>query len=43
MDIRIVKDDIFGYTLLVDGEILMECLSAADVDELTIGEIKELL
>ena len=42
MKIEIVKMEFFGYSLIVDGEVLMECLSAKDVDELTIGEIKEL-
>lgn len=42
MKIEIVKMEFFGYTLIVDGEVLMECLTEKDVDELTIGEIKEL-
>ena len=43
MEIRIVKMEFFGYTLLVDGEVLMECLSENDVNELTIKEIKDLI
>jgi len=42
MKIEIVKMEFFGYSLIVDGEVLMECLTEKDVDELTIGEIKEL-
>ena len=42
MKIEIVKMEFFGYSLIVDGEVLMECLSEQDVNELTIGEIKEL-
>lgn len=42
MNIEIVKMEFFGYTLLVDGEVLMECLSEHEVDSLTIKEIKEL-
>lgn len=43
MKIEIVKETFFGYTLLVDGEVLMECLSEDEVDELTIKEIKRLV
>lgn len=42
MKIEIVKMEFFGYSLIVDGEVLMECLTERDVDELTIKEIKEL-
>jgi len=42
MKIEIVKMEFFGYSLIVDGEVLMECLTEKDVNELTIGEIKEL-
>lgn len=43
MEIRLVKMEYFGYTLLVNGEILMECLSEDEADGLTIAEIKELV
>ena len=42
MKIEIVKDPLFGYTVLVDGEVLLECLTEADVNELTLAEIKTL-
>ena len=42
MKIEIVKMEFFGYSLIVDGEVLMECLTERDVNELTIKEIKEL-
>lgn len=43
MKIEIVKMEFFGYTLIVDGEIKMECLSEDEVNGLTIAEIKELI
>ena len=43
MTIEIVKMEFFGYTLLVNGEVMMECLSEDEVNGLTIAEIKELI
>ena len=41
-----VKIEIFeymeGYTIEVNGEVLMECLSSQEVSELTLGEIEKL-
>ena len=42
MNIEIkLLSDIGLYAVKVDGEIILECLSEQDVDELTIGEIKQ--
>ena len=43
MTIEINGPDIDGFSVLVDGETLLECLSRTDVDRLTIGEINRLL
>lgn len=42
MEIELVKDDICGWTVLVDGEVLLECMSDKEVEELTIKEIRTL-
>lgn len=42
MAIEIVKDDIFGWSVYFDGEILLECLTYEEVESLTIREIKAL-
>lgn len=31
-----------GYTVEVNGEVLLECLGADEVSDLTIGELDEL-
>ena len=31
-----------GYTVEVNGEVLLECLGADEVSDLTLGEIDEL-
>lgn len=42
MEIELVKDQLFGWTVLVDGEVLLECMSDKEVEELTIKEIRTL-
>lgn len=42
MEIELVKDQLFGWTVLVDGEVLLECMSDSEVEELTIKEIRTL-
>lgn len=42
MNIELRKDELYGWAVYVDGELLMECLSDTEVEELTIKEIKEL-
>lgn len=42
MEIELVKHELFGWTVLVDGEVLLECMSDAEVEELTIKEIRTL-
>lgn len=42
LEIRIVKYSC-GYTVYVNGIILLDCLSESDVDDLSIREIKNLL
>ena len=43
MTIEIKGPDFDGYSVLVDGETILECLSEAEVERLTIGEIHQLL
>lgn len=43
MNIEIIKDERFGYTLLVDGETILECMSGDEISDLTIGEIQEIM
>ena len=43
MKIEITKDSVIKlYTVSVDGNVILECLSAKEVDELTIAEIRRL-
>lgn len=42
LKIEVIKEELFGYTVIVNGEVLMECLTEADVNELTIEEINKL-
>ncbi len=43
MKVEITHDSLCGYTVLVDGEVCLECLSEDDLNELTLGEIKRLM
>lgn len=42
MKIEIYEDAFFGYTVQVNGETILECLSLKEVKELTIDEIIKL-
>ena len=42
MTIEILEKSIDGYAVKVDGEIMLECLSAKELRELTLGELGEL-
>ena len=42
LKIEVIKEELFGYTLIVNDEVLMECLTEEDVNELTIEEINKL-
>lgn len=42
MVIEILGPDIDGYTVKVNGEIILECLSANELRELTLDEIGEI-
>lgn len=42
MKIGITEDERFEYSITIDGETLLECLSKQEVEELTIGLIMEL-
>lgn len=40
--IKIEKDDNCGYTVIVNGEVMLECLSEDEVEAITVKEITEL-
>lgn len=40
--IKIEKDDMCGYTVYVNGEVLLECLAEDEVEEITVKELVEL-
>ena len=42
LKIEVIHEELFGYTLKVNDEVLMECLTEEDVNELTIEEINKL-
>lgn len=43
INIDIIYDvEINAYTVFVDGEVLLECLSESEIAELTVSEIKSL-
>ena len=35
-------DEMFGYTVQVNGETILECLSSKELKELTVGELIDL-
>lgn len=37
--IKIEKDENCGYTVIVNGEVLLECLSEDEVEAITIKEL----
>ena len=43
MTFELVKDEKWGYTLIVNGETLMECLEEQDAMRLSFGEILKLM
>lgn len=43
MRIELVNFAHGGWSVYIDGEVLLECLSDKDLDELSIGEIKRLM
>lgn len=43
MKVEITHDKHCGYTVLVDGEVCLECLSEDELSTLTIGEIEKLM
>ena len=42
MEIQIIDTERFGYSILCNGEIILECLTKDEVDALTIKEIEQL-
>lgn len=42
INIKIEKDEMCGYTVYVNGEVLLECLAEDEVEEITVKEITEL-
>ena len=40
--IKIEKDEMCGYTVYVNGEVLLECLAEDEVGEITVKEIAEM-
>lgn len=40
--IKIEKDEMCGYTVCVNGELLLECLAEDEVEEITVKEIAEM-
>lgn len=43
MKFELIKDKYWGYTLVMNGEVLMECLSEEEMRELSFGEILKLI
>ena len=39
VNICIIGSDLDGYSVRVDGEICLECLSESEIQKLTLGEI----
>lgn len=42
MTIEIKGPDFDGYCVLVNGETILECMSEKEIDELTVGELRQL-
>ena len=43
MKFELIKDKDWGYTLIVNGETLLECLTEKEAMELNFGEILKLM